>query len=1040
MKSTTKRVAALGIVAAYALSLCSGVQLFRNGFASADTVENPSTIASNYFYDNLTIADEDDNKQEYTLAKKFYNALDEINKQGDFKDGHVEYLIPESIATSAEIQGYVNGSDLTIPKAFSAARDAFLTDHPELFYIDFYKLTISVGRANGVYKAYIDSGREANLYVDNGLDSLSSVENAISALNAKINEIVDYVNEKQASDKYSERDVYLAREVNKYIAENVTYDYAAYENKDDPNYKAAAYINTAYGALVEGKAVCGGFSTAYKTVMDRLGIPCITVNGYSNQKDQNGNENGASVYHMWNYVWLATPENDNRSIERDASGGRWYSIDVTWNNSAGNKNRFSILNASNEEKIHVTDGVISSSGYELTYPEVSKFNYGSSGETDGLQCSRIYTPTGEKDDYGNDLVNNYLSVSYNGKSAKTLLEEDGLYLVCRFAIYDGRDLHWFDWMALEPFRQYALLGVDNPYGNIDDNGIETRFYDNTSIYYTQLAVFDMAPDVPLNVNAPSLGIFGDYYFKYSSNIVNDNKSIEISKPIVNESYGTYTPPPYVSNSTPSHQGEITINDGMRDKNITTKVIMAEKNAFLIEVTYNEPLHILDENQPIGINFTSEHPNTSEYAKFFPLNSEGTIVEIVERPKNSGDPTLVPNTLRFKFAPSLMYEHNREGYTITFTNVGSAKEVTRIVDGEPVTVLSNKLPNSVYFGFGRLYLACPARFNYDGRLWIDCCAQPTLVSNSDLSEMDFKDEDGNSTFSENERSQMMLVAETASTETVDTMLDEISGDSDITVNKNDIITSETYDISLQICGKYPTIPDGSYVKIALGFPEGYGPNNAGVTFKLFHRKHIKGDEYIIEEIPCVVTQFGIVATVSSFSPYMVAVVDADKASSDKTVYTSIEGRGGKLSKADGKIKTISENGKYTCAITPDEGYQIYSVTLNHVDVTNKISNGVLTLSYSDLENNNEVEIQYIANAAAQRLVDRGNEIIAPAKVLISTSGEANVAAPSTTIDGSKFDLTTPQDNTLIIAGIVIGAVAVAVIAIVVAIFIARKRAR
>ena len=114
-------------------------------------------------------------------------------------------------------------------------------------------------------------------------------------------------------------------------------------------------------------------------------------------------------------------------------------------------------------------------------------------------------------------------------------------------------------------------------------------------------------------------------------------------------------------------------------------------------------------------------------------------------------------------------------------------------------------------------------------------------------MNFKDEDGNSTFTENQRSQMMLVAEKASTDTVNEILDGIGEIEGSQVTKEDIHTSETYDIYLQMCGKYPTISDGSYVKIALGFPENYGPDDEGVTFKLFHRKHVKGDEYIIEEI-------------------------------------------------------------------------------------------------------------------------------------------------------------------------------------------------
>ncbi len=322
------------------------------------------------------------------------------------------------------------------------------------------------------------------------------------------------------------------------------------------------------------------------------------------------------------------------------------------------------------------------------------------------------------------------------------------------------------------------------------------------------------------------------------------------------------------------------------------------------------------------------------------------------------------------------------------------------------------------------MACPARFNYDGRLWIDCCAQPTLVANSDLSEMDFKDENGESTFSEHERSQMMLVAEKANDETVNDMLNEITGDSNINVDASDIKKSETYDISLQICGKYPTIPEGSYVKIALGFPEGYGPEDEGVTFKLFHRKHQGGGVYVIEEVPCVVTKFGIVATVTSFSPYMVAVVDADKAT-DKTVFASIEGKGGKLTIEDGKIRSLKEGESYTYTIQPEEGYRIFSVKLNGVEVKDRVQNGQLTLTYEELQSNNELVIQYISDAAAQRYEEKGLEIVEPVKVYVPATGFDPIEAPA-------------NNNTLVIVCSVVAAVALAGAAAVITVFVVRNK--
>ena len=279
MKPSIKRFTLAGLSAACALTVIAGVGMLTPISTAA---EEFNSKADTYFYDNLV----DAQGKEYTLAKKFYDAIGEMHKSGDFVDGEVNYVLSDILSPS-QLKAYIENGDITVPKAFSAARDAYLTDHPDLFYIDFYKMTISVGRKNGAYVAYIDSGREANLYYDNGFNTTKAVTDAIAKYEAKISEIVEVVTNNQENDAYSARDAYLAREVNRYLAENIDYDYAAYENKDDPNYIAAAYINTSYGGLVEEKAVCGGFSTSYKVIMDRLGIPCITVTGYSNQKAEN---------------------------------------------------------------------------------------------------------------------------------------------------------------------------------------------------------------------------------------------------------------------------------------------------------------------------------------------------------------------------------------------------------------------------------------------------------------------------------------------------------------------------------------------------------------------------------------------------------------------------------------------------------------------------------------------------------------------------------------------------------------------------------
>ncbi len=80
------------------------------------------------------------------------------------------------------------------------------------------------------------------------------------------------------------------------IIQNCTYDMQA------PN----AY--SAYGALVEGRAVCEGYAEAFQYLLHRAGINCLLITGWSNGQA-----------HAWNAVQLGTD---------------WYYTDVTWDDPA----------------------------------------------------------------------------------------------------------------------------------------------------------------------------------------------------------------------------------------------------------------------------------------------------------------------------------------------------------------------------------------------------------------------------------------------------------------------------------------------------------------------------------------------------------------------------------------------------------------------------------------------------------------------------------------------------------------------------------
>ena len=73
-------------------------------------------------------------------------------------------------------------------------------------------------------------------------------------------------------------------------------------------YGEGSWPNDAYGALVEGRAVCGGYTAAAKLLFDMAGLTSTVVSGTA--KDRDGRES-----HIWNAV----------SLEDG-----WYYIDVTW--------------------------------------------------------------------------------------------------------------------------------------------------------------------------------------------------------------------------------------------------------------------------------------------------------------------------------------------------------------------------------------------------------------------------------------------------------------------------------------------------------------------------------------------------------------------------------------------------------------------------------------------------------------------------------------------------------------------------------------
>lgn len=703
MTSSRKRIAIFIIIIAYAFSLVSGLTyILTNNVMSALAETENKTYP--YYYDNLTVTGTDGKKTDYILAKTFYNVLEELNTSGEFKKGNISRSLND-VLTSDQIKAWVEDGNLEIPKAFGAARDSFLMDHPELFYIDVYKIMISAGRTGGKYVAYIDSGKEANVYRDNSFKTEAAVNEAIVKYNAAVKEIADAAI-KETEGQTAKRDLLLAVSVNKLIADKAVYDFGTYNDALEGDVSSASQAFTAYGALVKEKAVCSGYAMAYKAVMDYLGIPCIMISGYSVGKDKKGNDTQNQVGHSWNYVLLETGSKSFETETAKAADGKhyeWFAFDVTWNSVQRDRTKYSAMDYAVATQEHSPYAIISSSNYALNYPALCSLNYEKAADpNDEMDYEFLLGKFNLKSKYqpSDETYMCHHYVSYDGKNSEQLLAADGLRLVTRtLRMIDGERV-WSPWQDAVNSSKYEILGIQN-----QEN--QTFLYVTPSMYKMQYAVVSgVTPDTDVPIGTSQI-IMDDVC--YSENLIKDENFVFLSQEFENEVYGTYIPAPYVKSdsSTPYMGGVLPIRDDQSKPGDDS--VMQDKYATTITLRYDEPLHAIDETKPIEIYFSAEAANVRQYASFVPF-SDGQNIHLLK--DENGDATI----LQFKFKPSLMYEHDRMKYSFTFENVGSARIVDKKTDsGSFETTTSDKAPSFVYYAWARDYIACPCVFG-DGRLW------------------------------------------------------------------------------------------------------------------------------------------------------------------------------------------------------------------------------------------------------------------------------------------------------------------------------------
>ncbi len=178
-------------------------------------------------------------------------------------------------AAKEEIMIDIDGHNIDFDKNLGNIIDMVYSDHPEYFWF------------TGSWSASLDADTLTIIptYTMTG----SELSSAQSEFDKKVNELTNGLAGKS--------DYEISKILHDTVIDTVTYNFT----QNDQN---------AYGALVEGKAVCNGYTRAYQHLMKKVGIPAWYIGGSSINPTTNESDS-----HAWNIVKL---------------NGNWYHTDVTW--------------------------------------------------------------------------------------------------------------------------------------------------------------------------------------------------------------------------------------------------------------------------------------------------------------------------------------------------------------------------------------------------------------------------------------------------------------------------------------------------------------------------------------------------------------------------------------------------------------------------------------------------------------------------------------------------------------------------------------
>ena len=561
-------------------------------------------------------------------ASIFYGALETLYNSGDMKSGVGSYDLSTSFSVD-KLENYAQGNS-SLAKAFQSARDAFVMDYPNIFYVDFSKVTLRLGMKEGKYVLYINNGSNENYY-SSSFSSQADVEAAISLVNEKKNQMKALI-----SDTTMENPASIISAFHNALINHAKYTYPSKDNRD---------VSNIYGTLVNGTANCDGYSRTLKWLLDDYNITNVLVAGVGKNAryEENGKEdvkNTMNEYHQWNYVKL---------------DGKWYGVDVTWDDpiestKAADTIRTTYLLRGSDmlNENHFPLGQLSDGGQTFKYPKLEKLDYGALEKDENLDLGDISTDLkvyiskvefpGQFDDVGDISKGTRYIVNYKNMTYEQLAEQ-GIYVAVRFGL---SKTDFGPWEHLDAFAS--------------DNHIDPKNLFDATVFTKTTIQFCLT-----KVELPK----GDLDYG-KLDLAQEGNHVILTEMIDAPYYQNYTPPPFIRTSYPA----------------LTETILPEKKHYTVE--YYEELEIVDNTKDVTIKINNTVGHVDAKVENITIK-EGEYDPIV------GDTKIKSTIVEFDFTPDSSFQGYANVYSLEIKNMQGVKSKKTPNQISIITTYEAKLP-------------------------------------------------------------------------------------------------------------------------------------------------------------------------------------------------------------------------------------------------------------------------------------------------------------------------------------------------------------